>query len=425
MDPRQNQELTSLGYPYTPRPWTESEMLSPPSGIPAPDTAAIAHSQRLLARIEEEAAAQGGLLPFDRYMELALYAPGLGYYVAGARKLGSDGDFVTASELSPWFGRCIAEQCREVLETLGGGDILEFGAGSGALAVQVLSALADTGAAPHNYLILELSSELRARQRQRLAEQRPDLLPRVHWLDRLPTGLRGCILANEVLDAMPVHRFRVGADGTPWEIQVKPSPDGLEEITAEPVPRLAAALRTLRERGLAGESGYESEINLRLGPWIRALAEILEQGLILLIDYGYPQAEYYRSNRRRGTLMCHSRHRAHSNPYWYPGLQDITAHVDFTAVAEAGVRAGLRLAGYTTQAHFLIGCGLDRLLARAGTGPDAMDRLLGVKQLILPMAMGERFQVIGLDRGLAGAWAGFSFRDLRDRLDSPETAQRR
>jgi len=400
--------------------------MEPPSTrIQAPDAAAAEHSRRLLDLIRNEATARCGHLPFDRYMELALYAPGLGYYVAGARKLGPQGDFVTAPELSPLFGACIAAQCREVLEALGDGDILEFGAGSGALAAQVLSSLADTSALPCNYFILELSPELRARQQHLLAEQVPELLARVHWLDRLPARLRGCILANEVLDAMPVHRFRIGADGRPRDLCVKPTPSELEEIAAEPRPELAAALCALQDRGLAVAPDYESELNLRLGPWIQALAEVLERGLILLIDYGYPQTEYYRDDRCRGTLLCHYRHCAHADPYLYPGLQDITAHVDFTAVAEAGIRAGFRIAGYTTQAHFLIGCGLDRLLAQVATGPNAMDMLLGAKQLVLPSAMGERFQVIGLDQGVTTAWSGFSFRDLRDRLDGPEPAQRR
>jgi len=403
-------------------------MRYPPALAQVPDTAAAEHSRRLLNLIRDEAAACGGPLPFDRYMELALYAPGLGYYVAGAPKLGPQGDFTTAPELSPLFGACIAAQCREVLEALGDGDILEFGAGSGALAAQILSSLADAAALPRNYLILELSPELRAGQQRLLAEQVPELLARVRWPDRLPTRLRGCILANEVLDAMPVHRFRIGADGRPRELCVRYTPIGLEEIAVEAVrPELTTALGKLQDQGLAVDPGYESELNLRLAPWLRALAEQLEQGLILLIDYGYPRVEYYRSDRRRGTLLCHYRHRALPDPYLYPGLQDITAHVDFTAVAEAGTRAGLRTSGFTTQAHFLIGCGFDRLLAQVAAGPDAMDAMLGAKQLVLPSAMGERFQVLGLDKGASRDWVGFSFRDLRDRLgcSAPETAQRR
>jgi SAM-dependent MidA family methyltransferase len=375
------------------------------------------HSRRLLDLIREQAVAAGGLLPFDRFMELALYAPGLGYYVAGTRKFGSEGDFVTAPELSPLFGRCIAEQCREVLEAVGEGDILEFGAGSGSLAAEVLSALADASALPRSYLILELSPELRERQRRLLAERVPDLLARARWLDRLPEKFCGCVLANELLDAMPVHRFRIGEDGKPLELLVRPSPDGLEEVAVEPVsPGLAEAVGVLRDKELALEPGFESEINLRLRPWIAAVGKVLERGLLLLVDYGYPQSEYYRADRCRGTLMCHYRHRARVDPYLNLGLQDITAHVDFTAVAEAGGSAGLRLAGYTTQAHFLIGCGIDRLLAQVAGGPEALNQMLGAKQLILPSAMGERFQVIGLDKGLEGTWIGFSFRDLRDRL---------
>lgn len=391
---------------------------SPDFPTDTPDAAAAAHSRRLADLIRTEAADRGGLLPFDRFMELALYAPGLGYYVAGARKLGRLGDFVTAPELSPLFGRCVAKQCREVLAVSGGGDILEFGAGSGALAGEVLSALAAEGCLPGRYLILELSPDLRQRQQVLLAERAPDLLARVHWLDGLPAGFKGCVLANEVLDAMPVHRFRIGADGRPLELFARPVGDGWEEIGAEPVsPGLAEAVCVLQNGGLALDPGYESEINLRLGPWIEALAGSLERGLVLLIDYGYPRSEYYLTDRRGGTLMCHYRHRAHTDPYLYPGLQDITAHVDFTAVAKEARMAGLQLAGYATQAHFLIGCGLDRLLAQAAQGADAMDLMLGAKQLILPSAMGERFQVLGLEKGLDMGWAGFSFRDLRGRLD--------
>jgi SAM-dependent MidA family methyltransferase len=388
-----------------------------------PEAAACEHSRRLLDLIGKEAVVRGGLLPFDRFMELALYAPGLGYYMVGTRKFGREGDFATAPEISPLFGRCVAAQCREVLEVLGGGDILEFGAGSGALAAEILSQLARVASTPHSYLILELSPELRERQHRLLAERVPDLLPRVHWLDCLPRRFRGCALANEVLDAMPVHRFRIGSGAEPRELFVKSSPKGLVEIDAEPVsPGLVPAIRALQGRGLAIDPGYESEVSLRVGPWIRSIGEILEQGLVLLIDYGYPQTEYYCADRHRGTLMCHYRHRAQADPCFRPGLQDITAHVDFTAVAEAGALAGLRLAGYTTQAHFLIGCGLDRLLAQVAPGPDSMDLMLGAKQLVLPSAMGERFQAIGLDKGVEESWAGFSFRDLRERLGCSEAA---
>jgi SAM-dependent MidA family methyltransferase len=388
-------------------------------------TDAAAVSRRLEDLLRAESHAAGGLLPFDRFMELALYAPGLGYYAAGSAKLGAAGDFTTAPEVSPLFGRCLAAQCREVLSALAangipGGDVLEFGAGSGALAAEILGALAREGPLPGRYLILEPSPDLQARQAEQLTQRVP--WAQVEWLSRLPEGFRGAVLANEVLDAMPVHRFRIGTDGTPLEILVRPVPDGLpgawEEVAAEQRSAgLTQAVQALQSRGLATESGYASEINLRLRPWLAALAAALDQALILLIDYGYPQADYYRAERRGGTLMCHARHRAHPDPYQDIGLQDISAHVDFTAVAEQGAAAGLALAGYTTQALFLIGCGLDRELAWAGADPgQAMDLALGARTLVLPSAMGERFQVIALEKGMTGPWCGFSSRDLRARL---------
>jgi SAM-dependent MidA family methyltransferase len=381
-------------------------------------TDAATVSGRLDALLRAEAHAAGGLLPFDRFMELALYAPGLGYYAAGSAKLGAAGDFTTAPEVSPLFGRCLAAQCREVLADLPGGDILEFGAGSGALAAELLEALAREGPLPGRYLILEPSPDLQARQAHLIGERIPWAAGRVHWLSRLPEGFRGVVLANEVLDAMPVHRFRIDDDGTPLEVLVRPAADGWEEVADRPrAPGLTQAVRHLQSQGLATEPGYRSEINLRLGPWLAALAAALDQGLILLIDYGYPRADYYRAERRGGTLMCHARHRAHADPYRDLGLQDITAHVDFTAVAAQGAAAGLALAGYTTQALFLIGCGLDLELARTAADPTvAMDLALGARTLVLPSAMGERFQVIGLQKGMSGPWRGFSRRDLRARL---------
>lgn len=389
---------------------------------PTSDTAAAAdgaadHSRRLTALIRAETASCGGLLPFDRFMELALYAPSLGYYVSGARKLGPAGDFVTAPEISPLFGRCVAAQCREVLERLEGGDVLELGAGSGALAAQVLSALEEAESLPGRYLILEVSPDLMERQRLLLGKRFPHLAGCIHWLERLPEAFTGVILANEVMDAMPVHRFLIGADGVPTEVLVRPADDGWEELTAEPVsPGLAASVRALQSEGLAIDPGYGSEINLRLGPWLAALSAATERGLALLIDYGYARSEYYRADRRTGTLMCHHLHRAHMDPYSYLGLQDITAHVDFSAVAEGGRAAGFELAGYTTQAHFLLGCGLDGLLAEVAGGDDAMEILAGVRQLVLPQAMGERFRVLGLEKGISRPWRGFSVRDLSDRL---------
>jgi len=392
--------------------------------IEVPDPASAQRAAlEALARREIDAA--GGRLPFDRFMELALYAPGLGYYVAGAEKLGPEGDFVTAPEISALFGRCLAVSCREVLAALGRdqgtqGDLLELGAGSGALAADLLTALASEGPLPGRYLILEPSPELAERQRQTLAERVPELLERCHWLERLPERFDGLVLANEVLDAMPVHRFQISDQGQVQEVCVGYAGEQFVEVLAEPAsPPLEAAVKALQAAGLAAEPGYRSEVNLRLAPWTRALAAMLGSGLLLLIDYGYPRTELYLAERRQGTLMCHSRHWAHDDPYRDLGLQDITAHVDFSALAEAGRAAGLRLAGYTTQANFLIGCGIDALIAKAGADDPAalLSLTAGAKQLLLPSLMGERFQVMGLSRGLDELeLSGFSVRDLRARL---------
>ncbi|MFZ1537166.1 MAG: SAM-dependent methyltransferase [Chromatiaceae bacterium] len=386
------------------------------------DPVALEHSRHLADLIRAEAVASGGTLSFDRFMELALYAPGLGYYVAGARKFGPGGDFVTAPAISPLFGLCLARQCREVLVALGGGDILELGAGTGDLAADILDGLKLEVSLPGRYLILEPGPELRERQRDLLEVRHPDLLDRIVWLDGLPSGFSGVLIANEVMDALPVHRFKVCEDRAVAEIQVKPRGAGWEEVGAEALsPGLTEAVHALWAQGLAQGPGYGSEINLRLGPWLQALAASMARGLMLLIDYGYDRADYYRPERGMGTLMCHYRHQAHGNPYVHLGLQDITAHVDFSAAASGGRMAGLEVAGFTTQAHFLIALGLDDLLAERmggdqGTADGDLKWLLGAKQLVMPTAMGERFRVLGLAKNIGQSWTGFSLRDLRGRL---------
>ena len=394
------------------------------------DLAALTHSRQLVDLIRAEAAARGGSLSFDRFMDLALYAPGLGYYVAGARKFGPGGDFVTAPGLSPLFGLCLARQCQEVLTALGGGEVLELGAGEGELAADLLDGLRGADCLPTRYLILEPGAELRERQRDLLAARHPDLIGRVHWLTGLPEGFNGVLVANEVMDAMPVSRFQIDAKGEPAEFWVRPPASAedlgwVEELAPPRDPALGLAVAGLQARGLAQEPGYVSEINLRLGPWVGALAGSLRRGLMLLIDYGYEEADYYRAERSMGTLICHYRHQAHGDPYAHLGLQDITAHVDFSAAARAGQAAGLEVAGYTTQAHFLLALGLDDLLAERLNGPgrasdEGLKLLLGAKQLVMPDAMGERFRVLGLAKGLTPdggePWQGFRLRDLRGRL---------
>jgi SAM-dependent MidA family methyltransferase len=351
-------------------------------------------------------------------MKLALYAPGLGYYSAGTRKFGAAGDFITAPELSPLFSRCLARQCAEVLSS-SGGDILEFGAGSGSMAAELLLELEHLASLPDCYVILDVSGELRERQRQTLDERASHLLERVVWLNGLPEpGFRGIILGNEVLDAMPVERLRITPAGprplhVAWEADRFVWLVGAED---EAVTRTVIALQD--ELGYILPAGYETEFNPHLHPWLRALAEILTEGVVLLIDYGYPRREYYHQQRTTGTLLCHYRHRAHADPLILPGLQDITANVDFTAVADAAVAAGLAVTGYTSQSYFLLGCGLETLVAEMN--PDATQRYLEltrqVKLLTLPSEMGERFKAMALSRGIEIPLRGFSLFDERGRL---------
>ncbi len=386
--------------------------------LPAPDPDAAAHGERMLAHLRRRIEAAGGALTFEQYMHEALYAPGLGYYSAGAAKLGAAGDFVTAPELGPLFAGCIGRHAAALLERLGGGDVLELGAGTGALAAGVLETLAGLGALPRRYLILEPSPELRARQQARLGGLAPPLGGRVTWLEALPEGgIRGLILANEVADALPVARVRSRA-GTLKELGVcwRNGPAGCE---LEPRPQVRTAWEGLLQTLPAAlPADYETELSLALAPWIRGLADALAAGEVLLVDYGHPAREYYHPRRTGGTLMCHYRHRAHPDPFLLPGLQDITAHVDFSAAARAGAAAGLRLAGFTTQAEFLLGNGLLEALEALGpdAGADYLARAQEAKRLLMPGEMGERFKALALTRGLDRPPPGFARLDLRGRL---------
>ena len=384
--------------------------------LPAPSADELALSAELASLIHQDIAAAGGSIPFSRFMEHCLYAPGLGYYSAGRRKFGAGGDFVTAPEISPLFGRCLARSCGAVLQSLGGGDILEFGAGSGQLAVDLLGELASMDCLPDRYLVLERSAELKTRQQETIGRYLPQLLDRVSWLDALPSaGFRGVMLANEVLDAMSVERFqwdgaaaalfhvRSEGEGFAWQLQTGESSDvtaGIEDSISHL------------------DAGYVSEFNTFLQPWLQTVAECLDQGLILLIDYGYPQHELFHPQRSSGTLMCHYRQHAHADPLLWPGLQDITAHVNFTAVAEAAVAADLEVAGYTSQAYFLLDCGLEEFLLQSGPTDTMvyMQAAQQVKTLILPGEMGERFKCIGLTRGIDIPVPGFRLQDQRERL---------
>jgi len=385
--------------------------------LPEPGPDELAHGERVQALIREEIAAAGGSIEFARFMELALYAPGLGYYSAGARKLGAGGDFVTAPEVSPLFGACIANQCAPVLEGMPGGVIMEFGAGTGRLACDIMQRLRALDALPAEYLILETSADLRARQQALLKERLGELSARVRWLDCLPVEpVDGVVLANEVLDAMPVQRFRI-EDNVPRALRVRLDGGGFGWQTGEFDDAGTRDAISRRLSGHATGEGYESECNLLLCGWLGAVSDSLGRGMVLLIDYGMPRAEYYHAQRDAGTLMCHYRHRAHPDPFVHVGLQDITAHVDFTAVAEAADAAGLAVGGYTTQAFYLLASGLDALLADSDPEDAARHLALAqqVKTLTLPGEMGERFKVMALASGEVPV-GGFEVRDLRSRL---------
>jgi SAM-dependent MidA family methyltransferase len=377
-----------------------------------------AHSARLVERIRVAIEEAGGKIGFARFMEMALYEPGFGYYSAGARKLGAAGDFITAPEVAPVFSRCVAVQCAEVLRSLGGGDVLELGAGSGAMAAEMLAELEELQSLPARYLILDISADLRQRQRETLAGAVPHLLARVCWLDRLPDGLVGVVVANEVLDAMPVERFVV-RDGLILTLDVTWRSGRFEMVESPADAGMRDRVERIRaEAGANWPDGYCSELNAALEPWLASVADSLGRGVALFIDYGLPRRELYAAERSAGTLLCHFRHRFHDDPLVNVGLQDITAWVDFTAVAEAGERAGLEVAGYTTQAHFLIG---NDLAQRVGAEPptDLVQRVNLSRQamlLTLPGEMGERFRAIALTKGYDSPLRGFAVRDLRHTL---------
>lgn len=377
-----------------------------------------AHSAALAALIRSRIADAGGWIDFETFMDLALYAPGLGYYSAGSVKLGPGGDFVTAPEVSDLFSRCVARQCAELLARTGG-EILEFGAGTGRMAAVILDELASLDVFPERYSILEVSADLRARQEERIAQLPRHLRERVRWLDRLPDApITGLMLANEVLDALPVRRF-VLRDGGIRELGVALAEDDSfverESDASETLRAECESLFTQLPEPLP--DGYRSELCLRTGPWVATVAERLGHGALLLFDYGLPRAHYYHPQRTTGTLRCHFRQRVHDDPLANVGVQDITAWVDFTRVAEAALESGLDVAGFATQAAFLLATGIDTLAAARSTDLREQVKVAGeARRLLLPGEMGEAFKVMALVRGLDEPLGGFALQDLRDSL---------
>jgi SAM-dependent MidA family methyltransferase len=392
--------------------------VSASGALPALTVEEEEHGERLSARIRDAIAEAGGRIGFARYMDMALYEPGLGYYSAGARKLGEGGDFVTAPEVAPVFSRCLAGQCAEVLAGLCGGDVLELGAGSGTMAAVMLAEFEALGVLPARYRILDVSADLRERQHATLSAAVPRLIDRVEWLDRLPEGFRGVVVANEVLDALPVERF-VWRAGEVRELGVATLHGRFVWSESPAAAALGAEVGRIRQDCDADwPDGYVSEVNVGLAPWLAAVAGAVERGVVLFVDYGLPRRELYSAERSAGTLLCHFRHRFNDDPLTRPGLQDITAWVDFTAVAEAAERAGLEVAGYTTQAHFLIGNDLAGRLQDVAD-LDLVQRVNLSRQammLTLPGEMGERFKAIALAKGYDAPLRGFAVRDLRHTL---------
>jgi SAM-dependent MidA family methyltransferase len=387
------------------------------STLPEPDADQIALSRALMVVLRDQITQAGGALPFDRYMQSALYEPGLGYYVAGQRRFGAAGDFVTAPELSPLFGRCLATQLAQWFDAVAP-VIWEFGAGTGALAAQLLTALAEAGCPPERYAVIEVSGDLRSRQQHWLETHLPrHLFDRVEWLDRLPDTLEGVVLGNEVLDAMPVRLFE-WSDERVYERWVTER-DGRFEWSRQPAdPHFGAAVRRRLEASTwpfeAFGRCYRSELGEQAAHWVRTIGERLTRGAMLLIDYGFPARELYHPQRDQGSLICHYRHRTHHDPFWWPGLSDITTHVDFSALNDEARASGLDLLGYTSQAHFLLGCGLLEHFA-AETPDSVLERARqaqALQQLVSEAEMGELFKVIAFGRAMEGdPPIGFSARD--------------
>lgn len=383
--------------------------------LPQPSPEAAAHSARLQAEISRLIDEAGGRISFAQYMEQVLFFPGLGYYAAGARKFGSAGDFVTAPEMTSLFGRALARQVAEIMR-LSAPEVLEVGAGSGRLAADLLLALEAMDALPARYAILDLSADLRARQRDTIAAAAPHLLSRVTWLDCLPENHAGVVLANELLDALPVHLVRWTESGV---MERGVGQDGNGRFTWNERSAAGALLEAAEEIGRDCDvaPGYQSEIGLAARAWSAEWGHRLTRGALLLIDYGFPRHEYYHPQRDEGTLMCHYRHHAHGDPFYWPGLQDVTAHVDFTAIVAAAHAAGLDLLGYTTQGQFLLNCGLLDLLAALPEGtPAYFQAAAACGKLTMPHEMGELFKVMALGRGLDADLLGFTTGDRSRRL---------
>lgn len=378
--------------------------------LPQPDVGAVKISQALQALIQKAIENKGGHIDFAEYMELALYAPGLGYYSTGSHKLGRQGDFITAPELSPLFAKAFAKVLVGILNTLEKKTILEIGAGSGIFAVDLLVALKERKTLPEAYFILERSADLKERQQTLLKQRLPEYFHHVQWIENWLDAFSGVVIANEVLDALPVQRFGIFPEGIKMSA-ITAQQGELQSTWVEPNTHTLQAVQTIQAEYLSDTSHYESEINLIIPSWLEGLAKSLKQAVVIFVDYGFPRHEYYHPQREQGTLMCHYQQRAHGDFLRWPGLQDITAHVDFTLVAESAVASGLDVLAYTSQAAFLLESGLLECLE-----PDNVNHKQHVKLLTSPQEMGEMFKVMILGKNYLGTVPGTQLADRRHLL---------
>ncbi|HVY53525.1 MAG TPA: SAM-dependent methyltransferase, partial [Gammaproteobacteria bacterium] len=374
-----------------------------------------AHCEAVKDHIRMEIQKAGGLISFARFMELSLYAPGLGYYSAGCHKLGKSGDFITAPEISPLFGKCVAHQFADILQALPNGDILELGAGSGVFAKDVITELAQLKNLPSHYFILETSAELRRRQQELLKAECPYYFSKIVWLDRLPQAFHGIIFANEVLDALPTHCFQI-QDKKVLERCVAIKDNDFTWTAKEPLTvELAHKAESIaKEFNLL--DGYHSEINLLIPHWIASLANTLNQGVIIFFDYGYSRKEFYHHDRSNGTLRCYFQHRCHDDPFIFCGLQDITASVDFTSLVEDALDARLQLSGYTTQSAFLLATGIAQFAEAPPFSMQHYQQNQAMKLLMLPSEMGTAVKAVAFTKQWDNPLRGFSLFDKRHEL---------
>lgn len=380
--------------------------------LPAPDRALLEHSRQVQEFITRRIQQQGPVT-FACYMQDVLYAPALGYYVVGTEKFGAQGDFVTAPEISPLYSHCLARQIAQVLSSLKEASVLELGAGQGVMALEILKELERLENLPTHYFILEVSADLRQRQKKLLQQEMPHFIDRIQWLDTLPKNFIGVIVANEVIDAFPVHKIkRVGQQWQEYYVAVKDD-QFYWQLGDLSQPEF---INVLNAAELNFCDGYETEINSILPGWMAALSAALQQGMILLIDYGFPRHEYYHPDRHMGTIMCHYQHHAHSDPLIFPGIQDVTAHVDFTAVAEAAVQNDLNVDGFIHQAGFLMSCGITDMLDSALEPGALLQQNNAVKKLTLPSEMGELFKVMALTKDFDAPFLGFLLMNQVERL---------